>query len=197
MNRNRIGCQVRALSLPGGHHPIPEGGDQQPRDAAREVERALEVVALGECPNPETGEGHGEDELPDAHLARSHNGRMVLLICGARQRPPSATALRGGCRTNPRRPRWSLYECWPSSSPLPTPSARRPRRGHFAAPVETQPVIALTVHAFEKPCKGPTFGFISSGGGGIRTHERLATPTVFETAPFNHSGTPPGTAGRF
>lgn len=29
------------------------------------------------------------------------------------------------------------------------------------------------------------------GGGGIRTHERLATPTVFETAPFNHSGTPP------
>ncbi len=31
-----------------------------------------------------------------------------------------------------------------------------------------------------------------SGGGGIRTHERLATPTVFETAPFNHSGTPPG-----
>ncbi len=32
----------------------------------------------------------------------------------------------------------------------------------------------------------------SSGGGGIRTHERLATPTVFETAPFNHSGTPPG-----
>ena len=32
-----------------------------------------------------------------------------------------------------------------------------------------------------------------SGGGGIRTHERLATPTVFETAPFNRSGTPPGT----
>ena len=30
------------------------------------------------------------------------------------------------------------------------------------------------------------------GGGGIRTHERLATPTVFETAPFNRSGTPPG-----
>ena len=27
----------------------------------------------------------------------------------------------------------------------------------------------------------------SNGGGGIRTHERLATPTVFETAPFNRS----------
>jgi hypothetical protein len=37
------------------------------------------------------------------------------------------------------------------------------------------------------PCKR------KSGGGGIRTHERLATPTVFETAPFNRSGTPPGT----
>src|ERR1700709_116281 len=33
-----------------------------------------------------------------------------------------------------------------------------------------------------------------NGGGGIRTHERLATPTVFETAPFNRSGTPPGTS---
>src|SRR3954449_3661048 len=31
-----------------------------------------------------------------------------------------------------------------------------------------------------------------SGGGEIRTLEPLARPTVFETAPFNHSGTPPG-----
>ncbi len=31
-----------------------------------------------------------------------------------------------------------------------------------------------------------------SGGGGIRTHGRLAPTPVFETGPFNHSGTPPG-----
>ena len=31
----------------------------------------------------------------------------------------------------------------------------------------------------------------SSGGGGIRTHEALARPTVFKTAPFDRSGTPP------
>src|SRR5215216_7439003 len=31
-----------------------------------------------------------------------------------------------------------------------------------------------------------------SGGGGIRTLGTLARTTVFETAPFNHSGTPPG-----
>ena len=32
----------------------------------------------------------------------------------------------------------------------------------------------------------------ASGGGGIRTLGRGVTPTtVFETAPFNHSGTPP------
>jgi hypothetical protein len=30
-----------------------------------------------------------------------------------------------------------------------------------------------------------------SGGGGIRTHEALARPTVFKTAPFDRSGTPP------
>ncbi len=29
------------------------------------------------------------------------------------------------------------------------------------------------------------------GGGGIRTHGTLTRTTVFETAPFDHSGTPP------
>jgi hypothetical protein len=33
--------------------------------------------------------------------------------------------------------------------------------------------------------------FIFGGGGGIRTHGTLACTTVFETAPFDHSGTPP------
>lgn len=31
-----------------------------------------------------------------------------------------------------------------------------------------------------------------SGGGGIRTHVGLASPTVFKTGPFSLSGTPPG-----
>ena len=31
-----------------------------------------------------------------------------------------------------------------------------------------------------------------SGEGGIRTHGSPKTTTVFETAPFNHSGTSPG-----
>ena len=34
-------------------------------------------------------------------------------------------------------------------------------------------------------------GQVSGGGGGIRTHGTLACTTVFETAPFDHSGTPP------
>ena len=35
----------------------------------------------------------------------------------------------------------------------------------------------------------------AGGGGGIRTLEGLATLTVFETVPFNHSGTPPPGSG--
>jgi hypothetical protein len=35
-----------------------------------------------------------------------------------------------------------------------------------------------------------SFG-LKSGGGGIRTHGTLARPTVFKTAPFDRSGTPP------
>ena len=33
------------------------------------------------------------------------------------------------------------------------------------------------------------------GGGGIRTHGTRKGTTVFETAPFDHSGTPPRPAG--
>ena len=33
---------------------------------------------------------------------------------------------------------------------------------------------------------------VGSGGGGIRTHGRLAPTTVFKTVPIGHSGTPPG-----
>ncbi len=32
---------------------------------------------------------------------------------------------------------------------------------------------------------------IAGGGGGIRTHEDLATLPVFKTGSFNHSDTPP------
>ncbi len=31
----------------------------------------------------------------------------------------------------------------------------------------------------------------NGGGGGIRTHEALSGLTVFKTAAFNHSATPP------
>ena len=33
------------------------------------------------------------------------------------------------------------------------------------------------------------------GGGGIRTHGTVARTTVFETAPIDHSGTPPQAVG--
>ena len=35
------------------------------------------------------------------------------------------------------------------------------------------------------------FGLATGGGAGIRTQEALARPTVFKTAPFDRSGTPP------
>ncbi len=50
-------------------------------------------------------------------------------------------------------------------------------------------------------CRGPGGGFFKKsplaaggkeyGGGGIRTHGPVARSTVFETAPFDRSGTPP------
>ncbi len=44
-----------------------------------------------------------------------------------------------------------------------------------------------------KQAKKPRQTFVQRGcgGGGIRTHGTHKGTTVFETAPFNHSGTPP------
>ncbi len=39
--------------------------------------------------------------------------------------------------------------------------------------------------------RNPVSFIFSSGEGGIRTHGGPKTTTVFETAPFNHSGTSP------
>ena len=38
--------------------------------------------------------------------------------------------------------------------------------------------------------------FIDGGGGGIRTHGTYGRTTVFETAPFDHSGTPPSKSNK-
>jgi hypothetical protein len=37
---------------------------------------------------------------------------------------------------------------------------------------------------------------VEDGGGGIRTHGALSDATVFKTAPFDRSGTPPETECR-
>ena len=42
--------------------------------------------------------------------------------------------------------------------------------------------------------KTPEQQGFSNGGGGIRTPGTLSGTPVFKTGPFNHSGTPPGSA---
>ena len=42
-----------------------------------------------------------------------------------------------------------------------------------------------------RPDRENAFAGASGGEGGIRTHGTLAGSTVFETAPFDHSGTSP------
>ena len=45
-----------------------------------------------------------------------------------------------------------------------------------------------------QPDRENAFARASGGGGGIRTHGGVAPTTVFETAPFDRSGTPPAAA---
>ena len=47
-------------------------------------------------------------------------------------------------------------------------------------------------NAFVAACKTPCGrGTASGGGGGIRTLDGVTPITIFETVPFNRSGTPP------
>ena len=46
-----------------------------------------------------------------------------------------------------------------------------------------------------QPDRENAFAGVSGGEGGIRTHGTLAGSTVFETAPFDHSGTSPRGSG--
>jgi hypothetical protein len=48
----------------------------------------------------------------------------------------------------------------------------------------------MSPERYVKDLSGPySLGY--GGGGGIRTHETLSGLTVFKTAAFNHSATPP------
>src|SRR3954454_23006361 len=61
------------------------------------------------------------------------------------------------------------------------------------------PTQIVSRHLIMTPCsfRGLTrlvanWRTLTNGGGGIRTHGRLAPTTVFKTVPIGHSGTPPG-----
>jgi hypothetical protein len=62
---------------------------------------------------------------------------------------------------------------------------------HGIGPSGREPAaITIGDGAVAEPKMGE-FRYEFGGGGGIRTHERLAPLTVFKTVPINRSGTPP------
>lgn len=70
-----------------------------------------------------------------------------------------------------------------TNEPRPSSSAIRPEDGAVGRPFPS-PVYFYYVVGFAGVLK-------SGGGGGIRTPETLSSLTVFKTAAFNHSATPP------
>ncbi len=70
-----------------------------------------------------------------------------------------------------------------------------PRRSHATATKQTNGVTCGKESAIWPPgMKKISFYInylVTGGGGGIRTHGTASRTTVFETAPFDHSGTPP------
>ena len=80
----------------------------------------------------------------------------------------------------------------PSSRALSRHSRRRLRVAHgVSPPVLNVPTNRALRHWLRATATLPAFGSTSDGGAGIRTQGALARPTVFKTAPFDRSGTPP------
>ncbi len=72
-----------------------------------------------------------------------------------------------------------------------TGEAEPPKKGSFRS--LTIRLKSMKKEALDASC-GVQSDTVVSGGGGIRTHGTLAGTPVFETGPFNHSGTPPRVA---
>ena len=83
--------------------------------------------------------------------------------------------------------RWEMN---PASSALTSSLHHRSRAYLFASP---RPEYATDPD--KTTCSSvndiPLLHVVYCGGGGIRTHGDASATTVFETAPINHSGTPP------
>ena len=121
---------------------------------------------------------------PASHEPHLGNGPLCPTVVSTSAVPPwrscTGRRARGSCRgaAENRRPRREA----------PVGCARWQRRG------------AKSRYQLRQPCAGggredadsPSL----SGGGGIRTHGTLARPTVFKTAPFDRSGTPPVSESR-
>ncbi len=115
---------------------------------------------------------------------------------GASKRNTAREPAGGSPRSNPPR-LWVVRRWRPRFRRLPRHTSVAPgrRQESARAPPPADAMRARgrgpneTFKAFREKCHN--MRTVSGGGGGIRTHGTLARTTVFETAPFNHSGTPP------
>ena len=89
---------------------------------------------------------------------------------------------------------WAKFTKSPQATGPENIGPERPLPGLLAAaPVLSPSRITLENNGKIQPWPDRENAFVAASGGegGIRTHGTLAGSTVFETAPFDHSGTSP------
>jgi len=134
-------------------------------------------AAVG-CP-PHTRRRHHEARRP-RRPRRQAAARAVLAGERFRLRAPPAVRV---TTAQLRRRRSSR---WPMRLPRLRPAGRERLRVHAVGDHQRDERVPAVVE------RDPLETRVESGGGGIRTlGSGVAATTVFETAPFNHSGTPP------
>ena len=193
LHRGDLGI-LRPRSLPSGS----PGGTRRRADPGRVRRHARRDRGLARpgarFPEPGLRAGPAADRPRPRRDADAVGERRAVELPGGRSRERSR-ASRAACPTSaprsaPRSPARSSSPWSPSGAVPKCGSDDRDRRVR-ARRARSRRVPLRQVRQ-RRPASGrdsQTAG--SSGGAGIRTQEALARPTVFKTAPFDRSGTPP------
>ena len=174
----RRSCGRRRTGSPSGGRWTAHGTRALPRVLtrradARDGQRRRHGRAVGR--RDAAADRLAADDRPDAYVSATFS--PTARTCSPCRRLARACA--GTCGPRPG-------TATPASSPAASSRARSGATRSQSGPTRRSATFAETGIA-----RPPTSG-VRSGGGGIRTRERVAPSPVFKTGAFDHSATPPG-----
>ncbi len=160
-------CKIRVLHGPD-RRQVQRGNEGGGQQSSRRISVSPRTASSGRKRSPRSTRQSPTERSPRRARRRPRQPRRRPRL---RQRRP---------RRRPPPPSSRLSPDIPGAGCESHTGYHRTKRSHESSPEHC-----------ENDSTMPAFGSTSDGGAGIRTQGALARPTVFKTAPFDRSGTPP------